>query len=341
MDPVSQLAYDRIILRMRELIQKFIEEQEKTYDSWSQEELDDNISALDIITEEASEEIKEDSPEVTDTESFSPLTAITALRHVANHLAMSSSVLRQYLTKEDWAALREHNEHLNSTDDKRPQRTFLNIRNGLHSIEIEQHRRFDAKEMAAYGKPHTLAYSDPNGGEKLVIDGPYTSDDSDNYGLLHGIECNFNPFLDSFEPPKWTCVWCSKSKPEKMSQHGVLNCGHPAHIKCFTKAKIQNPTNVACQKCQSPAKTFHLVSARESVRITKLTEKVPVKNEYLTECLENQIGIVPSGKTLAVKATVVCLDSHCPEKLLMKMQMNWYKQEPDSKIIIFSQHKAM
>lgn len=169
-------------------------------------------------------------------------------------------------------------------------------------------------------------------------------------GSQFGRGYNFKPFLASLQTgeswekakKKAQCALCAKQprRPWRMTC-GHLLCAEPCLTEVDLRAAedelssfIQCPTckqvSIELKLCDHDGEEspdFVARSTRSQVKKKKATTRERLDREDITEDWLNSMGedVLPSAKTIAVKAQV----------------MNWLKENPNVKIIIYTQFLAM
>lgn len=260
------------------------------------------------------------------------LVMLLRLRQLTAHVLMLQNVMKDLLEREDIEQIRVAVKKFSGA--KNADHTVVAVRKQLEELEKEE-------------KTHTGSKNNQEE-ESDVEDIP------DEYGAAgkgFGKDFDFKPYLKSLQTGEsWekakkeaVCCVCTKNKVRLM----LTSCNHLYCDRCYEDALIEEasirslntcddndePGYPTCNKCgqkvayASPCGGERSDSEQYVVPETRASRrrkgKEPLGNEDLEEkwLSFNGLPVLPSAKTIGVKAQL----------------LNWFKENPDAKVIIYTQ----
>lgn len=272
------------------------------------------------------------------------LVLLLRLRQLTSHVLMLQFVMRDLLELEDIARIR----HVvtESHEDDSSGHTIIAIREQLDALSKEEIKKNKGSNVA--GPPSTTQISQE---DDESLEGLGTRM---NTGKSFGKEYNFQPYLnslttgESFEKAKKEARCCSCGE----GPDGLLltSCHHLYCTPCYEKAQIkeaekdaQFPYSPPCHVCsqniiyaldcdpkadmeeydfEDEGRLSPGAAKKQRDRARYKTEREDIKDDWL--CLGGE-SMLPSAKTIAIKAQI----------------LNWLKENPSTKIIIYTQFLPM
>ncbi|KAH4294637.1 hypothetical protein HBH64_080990 [Parastagonospora nodorum] len=293
------------------------------------------------------------------------LVMLLRLRQLTAHVLMLQFVMRDLLEIEDIQAIKNVVAE-QSVDGTTPRgRTIIAVRKQLekHAIDVKKKAAADAKKKATAAAARTAAeaagkvyeveedeteeeeLSEPEeaSGQPTAQEGAGLGGSGRDFGKSY----NFKPYLSSLKVGEsWDtakkrakCSWCDKTPKDPW----ITDCGHLICLKCNDLSNLaaaeQGNEHAPCKTCGSTPKTCQpcdmddmnpVEAVAEGTRSKKSKAKKreqPQDREDISEDWLSMAGaeVLPSAKTLAIKAQI----------------LNWMKEDPKVKIIIYTQFLAM
>jgi hypothetical protein len=285
------------------------------------------------------------------------------LRQLTAHVLMLQFVIRDLLEREDIEKIREVCNALPHDEDSRKGKTIIAVRKQLDKLALDQKKKsaaLEAKKAAA--RAANREYTKDDDDNDLLDEDPDDDADEDaelddpnnalgGSGGQFGKEYNFKPFLRSLRhgenweraKKKARCGYCGKQpRRPRLTSCGHLICDSPCYEKlvCDAAAEEGGNPNPACKSCGVTPTFFHPCEADEFEALVPVAERTRSKaekkknkerkrldREDIAEDWLNALGeeVLPSAKTIAVKSQI----------------MNWHRENPRVKIIIYTQFLAM
>jgi hypothetical protein len=289
------------------------------------------------------------------------------LRQLTAHVLMLQFVIRDLLEQEDIEKIRQVVKDLPHDKDSHKGKTIIAVRRQLEKLAIDQKKKsgaLEAKKAAARAAGRDFR-NDDNDDDLLDEDLDDTVDEEpsqDNQngqngqnnsiggsGGQFGKDYNFKPFLSSLTigenweraKKKAKCGYCGKQPRNPwLSSCGHLICEDPCYEKLVLEAAAREEQNPPCKSCGVTPTFFHpaepdevdpLDPVAEGTRSKKKKqqekERKRLDREDIAEDWLGSLGedVLPSAKTIAVKSQI----------------MNWLKENPRVKIIVYTQFLAM
>lgn len=267
------------------------------------------------------------------------------LRQLAAHILMLQFVVRDLLELRDIERIKEVVEKQAAVSSIQGGKTLIAIRRQLEQLaENEKKRKKEGPGDSGANHDDAEALNDDGIDEE-------TPDTAHRYeaGGKFGKEYNFHPFLNSLKTGEsWEkakreakCGACGKRPTNPMlTSCGHLICSEPCYTESAVESAEQNIENPRCKSCgkipQSiqPCDLDDLDASSMPAFSTRLNAKKKqnerwkrLRNEQIEEDWLASMGddILPSAKTIAVKSQI----------------MNWLKEDPNVKIIVYTQFIAM
>jgi hypothetical protein len=283
------------------------------------------------------------------------------LRQLTAHVLMLQFVVRDLLEREDIEKIREVCDNLNTNKDDQEGQTVVAVRKQLAKLAADQKKKsaaLEAKKAAARAAGQEFR-NDDNDDDLLDEDlddatkeepAPVRGNTSlGGSGGQFGKEYNFKPFLNSLKDgeswerakKKARCGYCGKQPVKPW----LSSCGHIICDPCYEKALLvsagenENP-NPPCKSCGVTPRYFHPCDPKDfeegdavaqgtrskaqkkKEAENKRTDREDIAEDWLASCGDE---VLPSAKTIAVKSQI----------------MNWLKENPRVKIIVYTQFLAM
>jgi SNF2 family DNA or RNA helicase len=293
------------------------------------------------------------------------LVMLLRLRQLTAHVLMLQFVMKDLLEVEDIERIKEVVNEESADRSTRRGRTIIAIRKQLEKHAIEGKKNAAAKAAEAAAKAAGEVYVDGPADDEVAqeeeVPEPEESERAPSQsigetnagdggcGKTFGKEYNFKPYLNSLKTgeswekakKKAKCSWCGKppKKPWKAScTHLICEtpCMDQAYIEAAEVGKQQAPCK-ACGVTPTSVLQFELDEedefepvaigtrsnkSRKAAKQRERRDREDIAEDWLSLAGEE---VLPSAKTLAIKAQV----------------LNWTKEDPKVKIIIYTQFLAM
>tara|TARA_R110002003_G_scaffold96_15_gene7530 strand:+ start:4452 stop:6155 length:1704 start_codon:yes stop_codon:yes gene_type:complete len=293
------------------------------------------------------------------------LVMLLRLRQLTAHVLMLQFVMKDLLEVEDIERIKEVVNEESADRSTRRGRTIIAIRKQLekHAIEGKKNAAANAAKAAAKaaGEVYVDGTADDEVAQEEEVPEPEESERAPSQsigetnagdggcGKTFGKEYNFKPYLNSLKTgeswekakKKAKCSWCGKppKKPWKAScSHLICEtpCLEQAYIEAAEVGKQQAPCK-ACGVTPTSVLQFELDEedefapvaigtrsnkSRKAAKQRERRDREDIAEDWLSLAGEE---VLPSAKTLAIKAQV----------------LNWTKEDPKVKIIIYTQFLAM
>ncbi|KAF9694487.1 hypothetical protein EKO04_007498 [Ascochyta lentis] len=299
------------------------------------------------------------------------LVMLLRLRQLTAHVLMLQFVMRDLLEREDIERIKKvvHDEAASAHDKQG--RTLLAIRKQLEAHELREKKKTAAKAASRIAaeeaaKKAKTEYVEPDDEEfdyeddDAPVEVPRTGEadgeetgnrrraEGNSSGMAFGKSYNFKPFVNSLtvgdpwekKKEKATCAECGK-RPHSpwLTACGHLMCDH-CYENVMSVAAEEGRSTASCKACGQtfgaciPCDEEEADDASGSSRETrgkaaqkKKKEKERLDREDIADDWLSLGGkdVLPSAKTMAVKAQI----------------LNWTKENPTVKIIIYTQFLAM
>jgi hypothetical protein len=290
------------------------------------------------------------------------LVMLLRLRQLAAHVLMLQFVMQDLLELEDIERIREVVNNQAADGNTRRGRTIIAVRKQLDKVSADQKKKSAAIAAAkAAAKAAGRKYEE----EDISSDDEAADEDVEEPAELaasleaaaaysgtggdFGKEYNFKPFLGSLRSgevwekvkKKARCGYCGKQPREAwMTSCGHLICGRPCMEESNLEAAEQEKNYAPCKACGLTPTYIHILEAngddspepvaqgtRSKAAKQKEKQRKRRAHDDLAEDWLASLGndVLPSAKTIAVKAQI----------------MNWTKENPHVKIIVYTQFLAM
>ncbi|KAF2829455.1 hypothetical protein CC86DRAFT_287097 [Ophiobolus disseminans] len=295
------------------------------------------------------------------------LVMLLRLRQLTAHVLMLQFVMRDILEVEDIERIKEVVNEEAVDSSTRHGSTIIAIRKQLEKHAIDEKQKAAAKakaaaEAKAAGKEaEDIADEEDNSGEAEPEMEPEEEEEEARQstgqagaglggsGRNFGKEYNFKPFLKSLKTgeswekakKKARCSWCNKQPTHPY----IAGCGHlicldPCLELSSTSAAEVGKAEAPCKTCGITSKAYIPFEAEQDDPIYGVAESTRSKSgakaakqrerrdrEEIKDDWLAMVGhdVLPSAKTLAIKAQI----------------LNWRKEDPKVKIIIYTQFLAM
>lgn len=296
------------------------------------------------------------------------LVMLLRLRQLTAHILMLQFVMRDLLEWEDIEKIKGvvNDQAANSNADQG--RAILAIRKQLEAHELREKRKSAAKvarRLAAEetAKVNNQEYVEPEDDDEDDDDAPVElprdgKPNGDDIGIQHGAQrttsgkafgktYNFKPYVkslangDSWEKKKEEAK-CGECSRQHLVKPWLTSCGHficdPCYEVVMGNAAEEGDVHATCKTCGA---TFAACSpldeiddfsgpsrgTRNRTAQKKRSRQDPMDREDITNDWLSLGGddVLPSAKTLAVKAQI----------------LNWIDENPNTKIIVYTQFLAM
>ena len=297
------------------------------------------------------------------------LVMLLRLRQLTGHILMLQFVMKDLLEREDIERIKEVVKEQAASSNSKQGRTILSIRKQLEAYELREKKkaaikaakRAAAEEAAKNGGEYIEPESDEEDDEDdAPVEVPRDGDaDAEEFVVHRGAERNksgkafgksydFKPYVNSLtvgevwekKKERAKCGECGKrpNKPWKTAC-GHLICSEPCYEEVMNAAAEEGKTAGTCKAC---GQTFYACNPcdeeeDDDVPNTRSTRsKAAAKEKKKKERLDREdiagdwlsLGgeeVLPSAKTVAIKAQI----------------LNWVRENPSVKIIIYTQFLAM
>jgi len=297
------------------------------------------------------------------------LVMLLRLRQLTAHVLMLQFVMRDLLEVEDIEAIKNVVTEQKGIDKSRHARTIIAVRKQLekHAIDVKKRAAADAKKKATDAAARTAAEAagkvfeaeedeieEEQESEPEEASGQPTAQEGAGLGgcgRTFGKDYNFKPYLKSLQAGEsWDtakkrakCSYCDKTPKEPW----ITDCGHLICQKCnehsILAAAEEGNEYAPCKTCGKTPRTCQpcdmddmdpIEAVAEGTRSKKSAAKKRDRQdrerrdrEDISEDWLSMAGaeVLPSAKTLAIKAQI----------------LNWMKEDPKVKIIIYTQFLAM
>lgn len=297
------------------------------------------------------------------------LVMLLRLRQLTGHILMLQFVMRDLLEREDIERIKDVVREQAASSNIRQGRTILSIRKQLEAYELREKRkaainaakRAAAEEAAKKGAEYVEPESDeededdapvqvPQDGEAEVVEESTThrGQERNKSGKAFGKSYNFKPYVNSLtvgeswekKKERAKCGECGKRpyKPWKTAC-GHLICSEPCYEEVMNAAAEEGKLHGTCKACGHTFFTCDPCDEEEDddIRTGRGTRsKAAAREKKKKERLDREdiaedwlsLGgddVLPSAKTIAIKAQL----------------LNWIRENPKVKIIIYTQFLAM
>jgi SNF2 family DNA or RNA helicase len=280
------------------------------------------------------------------------LVMLLRLRQLTAHVLMLQFVMRDLLEREDLERIREVVNDESADSTTRRGRTVIAVRKQLDKKSADEMKKSAAKAAAkAAGREYVEEDDDSSadegaGEDQLSSPGAAARGGS---GGDFGKEYNFKPYLsnlrsgDAWEKikKKAKCSYCGKQPREPwMTSCQHLICGRPCMEESNMEAAEQEKSYAPCKACGVTPIYIHILqadedespepvaqgtrskAAKQKEKQRKRRDREDIGEDWLASLGDD---VLPSAKTIAVKAQI----------------MNWTKENPGVKIIVYTQFLAM
>ncbi|KAF2473961.1 uncharacterized protein BDR25DRAFT_282108 [Lindgomyces ingoldianus] len=271
----------------------------------------------------------------------SALVMLLRLRQLTAHILMLQFVMRDLLEREDIERIREVTNQA-ATDSKSAQGLqIIAIREQLKALSEEQKKTQEAQEIEESPIEDISAPTDsfdrPNEGVSVASRGAKT-------GRQFGKTFNFKPYLKSLTTgDHWQKM---KEKAECTKCHNrprnawITECHHLLCFSCYEDLQIEaaerGREHAMCKACGKTFRFAHECNADGELDDSQAydgpvtrsrqprvrPEREDIRDDWLSLGGKD---VLPSAKTIAIKAQI----------------LNWIQENPDVKIIIYTQFLAM
>ena len=296
------------------------------------------------------------------------LVMLLRLRQLTGHILMLQFVMRDLLEREDIEHIKDVVKEQAASSNREQGRAILVIRKQLEAYELREKRKAAAKaarRLAAEeaAKRADAEYVEPESDEddeedddpvEVPLAGEADAEDASTYrdaernksGKGFGKKYDFKPYINSLtfgeswekKKERAKCGECGKRplKPWKTAC-GHLICESPCYEEVMNAAAEEGKTAGKCKAC---GRTFFACTRCDEedddvpVRGTRsrvaAREKSKTERLYREDIAEDWLSlggdkVLSSAKTVAIKAQI----------------LNWTKENPSVKIIIYTQFLAM
>jgi SNF2 family DNA or RNA helicase len=294
------------------------------------------------------------------------LVMLLRLRQLTAHVLMLHVVMRDLLEREDIEKISNIVKDQAADGSSRCGRTLIVIRKQLDDLAVEQKKKTRAQTAAEKNKGNHLDREDDEeedeevGDENAAENGQDDDQDDMNStsqtnrgsyrsGGDFGKEFNFKPFLASLHTGetwekikrKAKCSYCDKQpRVPYITSCGHLICLEPCLEESDLIAAENEKQHSACKACgvtpiymhpceahDEDSPEFVAQGTRSRSKKAKKSASNRLDREDISENWLNSIGddVLPSAKTIAIKAQI----------------LNWRKENPNVKVIIYTQFLAM
>ncbi|KAK7187621.1 SNF2 family domain-containing protein [Paraphaeosphaeria sporulosa] len=287
------------------------------------------------------------------------LVMLLRLRQLTAHILMLQSVVQDLLEQEDIEKIREIVQMEATSQGTRKARTILAIRKQLDHLEAEAKKQSANKATNRSKKSHRLTgrNDDDDSGERdieeMLDDSQEIVDDNQaaagrpaSSGRSFGKNFDFRPYLNSLTTgenwdkvkKKAMCADCAG----RLRGAWLTSCGHMLCTDCYDAAQLEaaeeDHEKAKCKGCGSifthaneiQENGDEFVSAGPATRAKRQQHSKEVLRIEQQDIAEDWLtwggeGVLPSAKTIALKAQL----------------LNWFNENPNVKVIIYTQFLAM
>ncbi|OCL08694.1 hypothetical protein AOQ84DRAFT_35896 [Glonium stellatum] len=278
------------------------------------------------------------------------------LRQLTGHILMLQLTMENLLEREDIERLQEVTNEASASSDSEQGRQIISIRKQLAALVKKQkeapeddteHRRSQSEPFSEAG-PSSAGPSTGGTYPKNVEPGPGIVD----AGGAHGMTYDFSQYLKTMkEGKKWEEIkeraQCGKCR-ENPKIPWATSCHHIYCRECLENLQLEaaererdaasclvcGNTFTFCQKCDEDPENPESQdldgpqngSSNVAKKKGKKGQRVrPEKETISNDWIELNGSVLPSAKTLAIKAQI----------------LNWMAEDPNVKIIVYTQFLAM
>ncbi|XP_014560185.1 hypothetical protein COCVIDRAFT_34661 [Bipolaris victoriae FI3] len=273
------------------------------------------------------------------------------LRQLTAHILMLQFVIRDLLELEDIEHIKQvlHQHTVDSNTQSRS--TIIAVRKQLQKIaDEEKKKKCDDLKANKEGKgqdQNSVTDEEEEDEEEDEEEEPKLYDRFEAGGNF-GKDYNFGPFLSSLQTGKsWErakktakCSACGKKPQQPMlTSCGHLICAEPCYSEACVEAAEQGEENPVCKTCgviptsiiacdmetdpqDIPASGTRSNGKKKKNKGRKRIDREDIAHDWLASLDDD---VLPSAKTIAVKSQI----------------MNWIKENPKVKIIVYTQFLAM
>ncbi|EMD69377.1 hypothetical protein COCSADRAFT_67919, partial [Bipolaris sorokiniana ND90Pr] len=269
------------------------------------------------------------------------------LRQLAAHILMLQFVIRDLLELEDIELIKQVLRQQTADSNTQSRNTIIAVRKQLQKIADEEKKKKcdDSKvNKEAEGQDQDSVTDEEEGEEEEELE----SDHRFGTGGSFGKDYNFGPFLSSLQTGKsWErakktakCSTCGKKPQQPMlTSCGHLICADPCYSEACVEMAEQGEENIVCKACgvtststitcdmgtdsqDIPASGTRSNDKKKKDKGRKRIGREDIAHDWLASLDDD---VLPSAKTIAVKSQI----------------MNWIKENPNVKIIVYTQFLAM
>lgn len=260
---------------------------------------------------------------------------------------MLQFVMRDLLEREDIERIREVVKH--STNETGGSRTIITVRKQLDALAKEEKKRTEKKNAQAQRDTsiEDEAADDEQDDEELELEDDSRLPTRVSSGRSFGKEFDFKPYVDSLTTgeswekakKKARCCYCNKRPTDPW----LTGCNHLYCDGCYEEAQGEaaenNRDHVTCMECGQKFRHAQRCNANgeledsqeyeapETRSKKRQKQRVRPGREDIKEDWLSLGGptVLPSAKTIAIKAQI----------------LNWIREIPGVKIIVYTQFIAM
>lgn len=290
------------------------------------------------------------------------------LRQLTAHVLMLQFVMRDLLELEDIERIKEVVKEQPVDSSSQNGRTIIAIRKQLEKHAIEDKKKARTKAALAAAKAQAIAkgeeWVEPDDeaeideepepepdfvdeeftGQRTALEGARIGGSGQQFGKAF----NFKPYLASLRTGEaWakakkraTCSFCSKSpRRPYIGSCGHLICQDPCMEISIVEAAEEGQVYLPCKACGKTPTSYQVCEPDEDIyeavaegtrskaAQSKARQRERLDREDIAGDWLSLAGaeVLPSAKTLAIKAQI----------------LNWTKEDPKVKIIIYTQFLAM
>lgn len=265
---------------------------------------------------------------------------ILRLRQLASHVLMLQFVMQDLLEREDIEQIAEIVKNQTAKCNTQQGRTIFAIREQLNKLSEDEKKRKAAEKKAAKlarrGVTSNLDATTDHHNQEQSAEFSRNNEHETGSGSHFGKSYDFSPYLTSLTnrtpdnpaTERARCSFCNKQPkgPYRMSC-GHLICGEPCLDQVYLESAEQGQDTSVCKACGSTYRYAHPCDLEEVISPRTRKERKRDRSDEIPATWLDEIGddVLPSAKTIAVKAQVI----------------NWIKENPNVKIIIYTQFLAM
>ncbi|EUC50623.1 hypothetical protein COCMIDRAFT_67310, partial [Bipolaris oryzae ATCC 44560] len=276
------------------------------------------------------------------------------LRQLTAHILMLQFVIQDLLEQEDIESIKRVLQQHTANSNTQSSSTIIAVREQLQKIADDKKKADEKKKKKKHTRSEANKEAEDQDQDIMTDEGEEGPKSTHHLGAggEFGRYYNFGPFLSSLQKgeswerakEKTKCSTCGNKPRQPMIQScGHFICAEPCYSEACVESAEQGQENRACNSCgkipsyvhafeveadpeDGPASGTRSNNNKKKKKKKGKGRKRPyhevIPNDWLAS-LNDQV--LPSAKTIAVKSQI----------------MNWIKENPNVKIIVYTQFLAM